>query len=364
MIHTVTPTARNARLRRRLPALMGLVVALPLAGPALAQPTHVLDGDGNLVQLEAPDPATPDGQLQLIRRKLVAGEAKQAEREVGDWIDQYPLHPLLPEAYLIQGDAVAARGYYYLSLKSYEAIINLYPGTEQYRTALEREYDIAKLFVGGLARKSEWFGIRVLSQEDEGVELLIRVQERLPGSDLGERASIAIGDYYFDQGSMEMASEAYDVFLLNYPDSAQREWAMLRLIQASLAKYKGPEFDPSGLTDAAQRLREYMREFPSAAEQIGAKEMMLRINESLAEKKLVTARWYEKRGMERGAITLYRRAVLDYPQSTAAVEALAELEERGVPLIDPRDPTAEQRGNRPDEGNAEPAIRPGGADDR
>lgn len=326
-----------------------------------AQPTHELDDTGSFVQLAEPDPGTSEGQLQLIRRVLVSGDGSRAERQAEQWIESNPQSPLLAEAYLLKADAIATQGDYYRSLEDYELVIGLYPGTEQYRTAIEREYDIAKLFVGGLKRKSRWFGIRLFDADDTGIELLIRVQERLPGSALGEQASIDIGDYYFDKGDMEMASEAYDLFLLNYPTSRQREWAMLRLIQASLARYKGPEFDPSGLTDAAQRLRDYSREYPAAAEKIGAEALMVRINESLAKKKLVTARWYEQRGLERGAITMYRNVVIDYPGSAAAQEALNALNQRQEPLIDPVRVRRDKAGlNTPDQNGSTPNSEAGG----
>lgn len=330
--------SRVIRLHHHRIPMAGLALALAcgLASPLTAKPTHELDDTDTFVQVAEPDPNTEAGQLQLIRRKLVAGDASQAEHEAEDWIEDNPSSALLVEATLLKADAIAAQGDYYRSLKDYELVIGLYPGTEQYRTAIEREYDIAKLFVGGLYRKGRWTRFRLFEADDTGVELLIRVQERLPGSALGEKASIDIGDYYFDKGEMDMASEAYDLFLLNYPNSRQREWAMLRLIQASLARYKGPEFDPSGLTDAAQRLREYSQTYPAAAEKIGAEALMVRINESLAKKKLVTAQWYEERGLERGAITMCRNVVKDYPGSAAAQEALKALKERGVPAIDPR----------------------------
>jgi outer membrane assembly lipoprotein YfiO len=354
----------DSRVIRPLPITIrtaGLALLLTLlAWPVAAQPKHELDDSGDFVQLAEPDPSTPEGQLQLIRRTLVSGDADQAESDAEDWIEDNPGHELMVEAYLLKADAMVAQGDFYLSLEQYELVIALYPGTEQYRTAIEREYDIAKLFVGGMKRKGQWFGFRLFDADDTGVELLIRVQERLPGSALGERASIDIGDYYFDKGDMEMASEAYDLFLLNYPTSRQREWAMLRLIQASLARYKGPEFDPSGLTDAAQRLREYQRDYPAAAEKIGADALMVRINESLAKKKLVTAQWYEERGQERGAITMYRNVVKDYPGSAAALEALKELNERSVPVIDPRQAKREAADDsEPGDGTAEPGFEPG-----
>ena len=329
--------------------LAGAVLSL-LVTPARAQPTHELNDSGDFVQLAEPDPSTPEGQLQLIRRTLVEGKDTEAEDAIDEWMEQYPLHPQMVEAYLIRGDAKSAQGDYYRSIKDYEAIAMLYPGTEQYVTALEREYNIAKQYLGGLYRRASWTSLRIFPADDVGIELLIRIQERLPGSSLGERASIGIGDYYFDIGDMEMASEGYDLFLINYPNSRQREWAMLRLIQASLARYKGPQFDPSGLTDAAQRLSEYRRDYPAAAEKIGAEALMVRINESLAEKKLVTAQWHEQRGLERGAITLYRRVIRDYPRSSAAIKAAKALEELNEPFIDPRQP-----GNDSNATAAEPA---------
>lgn len=346
-----------------IPTGLALAVALLLSPGVLAQPTHELDETGSFVQLAEPDPTTPEGQVQLIRRTLVSGDASKAEKQAGAWIEANPGSPYLVEATLLKADAIAAQGDFYRSLEDYELVILLYPGTEQYRTAIEREYDIAKLFVGGLYRKGRWFGFRLFEADDTGIELLIRVQERLPGSTLGEKASIDIGDYYFDKGDMEMASEAYDLFLLNYPTSRQREWAMLRLIQASLARYKGPEFDPSGLTDAAQRLREYQRDYPAAAEKIGADALMVRINESLAKKKLVTAQWYEARGQERGAITMYRNVVEEYPASAAAQEALKELNDRGVPVVDPRRAKRVQDRAGKDETQGTPGSEPGGGGD-
>lgn len=349
---------------RRITFGLVLVFAAVLGRPAAAQPTHELDDTGSFVQLAEPDPTTPEGQLQLIRRTLVSGDADRAEDDAEDWIEANPNSDQVVQAYLLKADAIAAQGDYYRSLEDYELVIGLFPGTEQYRTAIEREYDIAKLFVGGLKRKGRWIGVRIFDADDTGVELLIRVQERLPGSALGERASIDIGDYYFDKGVMDMASEAYDLFLLNYPTSRQREWAMLRLIQASLAKYKGPQFDPSGLTDAAQRLSEYQRDYPAAAEKIGADALMVRINESLAKKKLVTAQWYEKRGQDRGAITMYRNVVTDYPGSAAALTALSELNERGVPVVDPLKARREAaRASQAGDAAADPGTESGGDTD-
>ena len=197
-------------------------------------------------------------------------------------------------------------------------------------TALQREYEIGVMFATGVRRKL--WGVRWVPAEGEGAELLIRVQERAPGSAVGEKASIALADHYFDTSQMPLASDAYDLFLLNYPRSELRQWALLRLIQASLARFKGPEFDATGLIDAQERLRQYADEYPAGADRIGAEALLTRIRESLARRDLSTASWYDRTGEDVSAALLYRRLVGEYPDTAAARDAIGRLEAMGEGL--------------------------------
>jgi len=325
--------------RRFIRVGMLALIAASWALPALAQQRHELTDDGQWIAVDEPAPDSPAGQLLAMQRRLADDRPSGVVDDVSNWLERNPGHPQEPAAFLLRGDARMLNGDYYRAIGDYESIIGLFPGTEYYRTALQREYDIALIYIGGVKRRGKLLRFRLYPADDIGVELLIRVQERLPGSELGEKASIAIGDYYFDKGVMDMAVEAYSIFLeATYPNSPRREWALLRLIQASLAQFKGPEFDPTGLFEAAQRLDQYQSEFPAAAERIGAGALLVRIRESLALKDLVTGEWYETRGEELSAATMYRAVVTGYSDTAAAGRALARLDAMGYPLVDPRDP--------------------------
>ncbi|MEO0514054.1 MAG: outer membrane protein assembly factor BamD, partial [Planctomycetota bacterium] len=190
------------------------------------------------------------------------------------------------------------------------------------------------LYTTGFKRKL--WGLRWLPADGEGAELLIRVQERAPGSTLGEKASVALGDHYFNSSQMTLATEAYDLFLINYPQSELRQWALLRLIQASLARFKGPEFDGTGLIDAAERLRQYRDEFPAAAERVGVEALLVRIRESLARRDYASANWYDRTGETVSAVLLYRRLIEEYSDTAAAREAVDRLEALGEsPVLPP-----------------------------
>jgi len=300
-----------------------------------AQEMYELTDDGQWDKTEVLDPATPEGKLQLARRHLAEGEAGRARKLLKQWIDQYPNHPQMVEAWLLHGDAKVAGRDYYNSLYDYETVIREYPSSPLFHTALEREYEIAQMFAKGMKRS--FVGMRVLPAYGEAEEIFIRIQERAPGSEIGEMASMALADFYFDHGDMGSASEAYDLFMINYPRSVDCEKAMLRLIQANLSRYQGPMYDPTGLIEAKERLRVYQEQYPAAAADIDAESLRDRINDSLAETDLTSAKWYDRRNVRVSAIYLYRRVVEDYPHSPSASEAIDRLEALGEAVVSPEE---------------------------
>jgi outer membrane assembly lipoprotein YfiO len=325
-----TPAGASAR-RAALGVVLALAALAAWPPPALAYERYVPTTQGDWQKQPGAPAGTAEGQLQEIRKALAEGRGKDAYYLADSWIEQRPNHPMLVEAYFLRADAQVARRDYYQALYDYERVIREYPASEQFNTALEREFQIARLFAAGVKRK--FWGMAIIPAEDDAIEVYIRIQERAPGSELGEKASMALGDYYFENADMPAAVEAYDLFLVNYPRSQNRERVMLRLIQASLATFKGPKFDPKGLTEAAQRLRLYQQEFPAAAERIGAEALLVRIDESMARKALYNAQWYEGQGDRVSAVYVYQRTVRDYPRTAAARTALDRLTALAAPAL-------------------------------
>lgn len=307
---------------RGVPAL-ALAALLGLTSIGRAQQRFVLSEAGHWQAQAAVDPETPEGRLEQVRILLVQEKHGRAHKLASQWIEQYPNHPLLAEAYLLRGDSLVGRRHYFKALFDYEYIVRVYPDSAQFQTALEREYAIARLYAAGVKRR--WLGLRILPAGEEAEELFIRIQERSPGSDLAENASADLGEFYFQRSQMASAAEAFELFLINYPRSHKRERAMLRLIQANLATFKGPRFDATGLIEAAQRLQTFQREFPAAAARLGASDLRLRIAESLALKDYYAASWYEKLNHRVSAAYTYERVARDRPDTVAAQAALRRM---------------------------------------
>ncbi|MFK7961695.1 MAG: outer membrane protein assembly factor BamD [Phycisphaerales bacterium] len=329
MPDTLVPTFR------RWPALLlvGMLVAIFGTDEASAQRLRLGDDDEwTLVEPETSDPAGM--QLRRIRAALADRDWDRTEFLATRWIETHPDHPLLPEAYLVRGDALAGRGDEYEALFDYELIARRYAGSDAFVRSLEREYDIAVQYLEGRRRKLA--GLRIAKAADEAEELLIRLQERLPGSRLAERAALTLADHYFRERRMTLAADMYAIFLENHPRSIDTDRARKRLVAANLAAFKGPEFDASGLIDARTRIEELVATRPSIARELDTTGLLVRIDESRATKQLTTARWYLRTRDPIAAERILRRLIDEHPRTAAATEGAnlaLELMDRLPPSV-------------------------------
>ncbi|MGA0172715.1 MAG: outer membrane protein assembly factor BamD [Phycisphaerales bacterium] len=317
------PRARRMGTRFGLGSLPLLGLAAWLAGsPAFGQEKrYELTTDDQWAPLAEADPDGEEAQLLEVRKALGLGEPKRALNLVTGFLERSPFSKWRPEALLLQGDARLALGDEFEALMVYEELIRRYPGSGVFVTALEREFEIAKQYANGLRRKL-WGTFRILDASDEAEEILIRVQERLPGSTLAEKAGMTLADFYFDRRDLFMAAEAYDIFIENYPRSTEIDKARLRLIYSYLANFRGPEYDALGLLEAQARLKELQITRPALAQKVGAEALLVRVYESDATKMLSTAKWYLEVRDPISAEYTIRRMIEAYPDSIATLSAL------------------------------------------
>jgi outer membrane protein assembly factor BamD len=301
--------------------LLPIVIATLLAAaPAVAQQNFELDDTDRWTEIESADPGSPAGQIDAIRRALAEEQWERAENLATRWIERHEGHPLLAEAYLVRGDSQRGRRNYYEALFDYEYVARGFPGSEAFVTALQRELEIARLFAHGTKRKL--WGLRIVDATEEAEELFIRIQERMPGSTVAEEAGLELADFYFRRRDMVLAAEAYGLFIENYPRSEHLSVARRRLVFAHLASFKGPEFDAAGLFEARARLEELIVAEPITAQQLGARALLRRIDDSDARKQLVTARWYVRIGDAISAEFTIRELLEEYPRTPAARDAV------------------------------------------
>ncbi len=192
------------------------LLILGLAGPAVARAEEVYKlGEGGWAAAAMEPAAAPDRDVAAMRALLAEGRFDEAEAAASAWLDATPGAAAEADVLLARGDARVGQNRLWRALYDYERLLTTHPGSDAYLEAVSRELAIAKLFIGGWKRKL--LGVRVLPTDGEGAELLVRVQERAPGSDLAEDAALTLADHFFAKQQMAQAAEMYDLLLRNFP---------------------------------------------------------------------------------------------------------------------------------------------------
>ncbi len=343
-------------------ALLTACLLSALGAPALAQTPMRLDPDGKWVPAEAPiDPASDAGVMQRARTQLAENRPRGALALLDSWLKRNAAQdkPETAEALLRRGDAKLALKDEYEALYDYERVIKEYPGTPQFITAIERELEIGLMYLNGLRKK--FLGMRIDSATRIGEELLIRVQERVPNSQLAQRAAIELANYYYRARDLRMASEAYEIFLTNFPTSEYRQLAMQRRVFANIGRYKGPRYDASGLIEAQYLVRDFAQRYPQAAEQVGMTDALIsRLDESAAAQMFEIASWYFVRKDSVSARYTLKRLILKHPDTIAATRAKEIFIERRWPIPEPPKPapTEDAPGAKPEPSEATSETKP------
>lgn len=303
--------------------------ALAPAAPAQLREFRLGD-DGRWVERVREAPSADEAAVADARRRIAEDNPDAALTILDEWIEGHRRtdHALLPEAYLLRGDARTAAGDEWWALFDYETLVKGFPGSPEFVTALERELEIAVRYVNGLRRK-QW-GMRWVGAVNDGEELLVRVQERLPGSRLAERAAIELADSYHRRNELEQAAEMYAILLRRYPRSEYRRRAMVRLVDTQVRRFHGPKYDARGLREARDLVEDFRASWPADADQAGLNEDLLnRIDEQLAAQVLERARFYDRRGDPVSSRFTLRRVIEKHPGTVAATTALQTLRDRG-----------------------------------
>lgn len=312
---------------------------LGAAAPSLGQSSaYRLREDRTWSVESTAQPGTDAWTIAEARRLLAEDRPDEARELLDDWIEanERTQNPLLAEAYLLRGDALVAIDREFRALYDYEAVAKGFRQSEQFPLAVRRELEIAKRYARGLKLRS--MGFRWGDASDLVEEILIRVQERMPRSALAEEAAIELADFYYRRREMTLAREAYDLYLMNFPDGPNRTRAHSRRILTDVATFKGPAYSAAGLINARLQIRDFMSRYPAEADRIGVNEALIaRIDESLAAQLLDTAEWYLQVKDEPSARFTLRRLVRDYPRTVAAERAERMLLDKGwLEATDPR----------------------------
>jgi outer membrane protein assembly factor BamD len=304
---------------------------LPLAAMALLSPSISFgqnktwlyeNGKWPQVTEAAPQPVS-DPEIDRAEKYLARGSPTTARQILLAWEHVHKDSPvrdravfLIAESCYDEDDRILA--FYYL-----DEVMDEYPESRLFYPALQKQYEIADAYLNGYKRRL--FGMRILPAEDEAIEMLYRIQQRSPGSDLAEKALLRTADYYYNSAQFDFSADAYAAFVRGYPRSPSVPRARLRQAFSSLAQFRGLRFDPTPIIDARAQLLDIEKDYPQLADDENVPSVIEQIDSAFAGKLLVTADFYERTGAPKAAVYFYRFLINTYGSSPEAEKARQRL---------------------------------------
>jgi outer membrane assembly lipoprotein YfiO len=317
-------------MRLGIVAGTSILAALTAAVPAEAQSrTWAYGGQGqwteqHRAQSQPTTQLIENATLDRVDRLLAQHKHDPARQIVLDWLKHNPNAPdrdralfLLAEAYYQYGDRT--RAFYHL-----DELMDYFGESRFFYPALEKQYQIADRYLRGY--KDRLFKIPLIRDREKGVEMLFRIQERAPGSPLAERSLLRTADHYYDHAQYDFAADAYTFYAHQYPRSPLIPRVQLRRAFASLAQFRGLNYDATPLVDAKAQLQVIQGAYPQMAEEENVTAVIDRINATLAAKLYHTADFYRRTHAPRSAAYTYRYLLSRYPHSKEAPAARKQLE--------------------------------------
>ena len=302
----------------------------------------------------ATQPAPVDPQLSLIEQLIQQGQFADARKRCVEWLLGNKTSPVRDRGLFLEADALYGYGNRVKAFFYLDELMDEYPESNLYYRALEKQFQIADAFLNGYKRRILYMPI--LGAEEEGIEMMYRIQQRSPGSPLAEKALLRTADYYYTNGDFDFAADAYAAYIRSYPRSDILPRIRLRQAFSNLAQFRGLRFDATPVIDARIQLVSMMNDYPEVSRQENIPEILQRIDETFARKLYGIADFYSRTHEPKAAVYTYRFLAENYPQSPEAGNAKRALSRMpqwaldqpapaagpiGVPTTAPSTPTQE-----------------------
>jgi outer membrane protein assembly factor BamD (BamD/ComL family) len=278
--------------------------------------------NGKWVKLAPPAEGTAPGELSLVRQDLDHKNYAQALKHVENFLRHYPGDALREDVLGFAGDAELARGNYWEAYGWYERQVKEFPTGAGLEKAMEREMEIAEAFLAG--KKRTLGMVFKIPAEQDGVEILEKIAQRVPGTVRAELALLDVADYHFNKKEWKEAADCYDGYLKLFPKSDRAVHAELRAAEAFRRDYRGSSYDETPLLEAQQRYRRFLEDRPAQAREERVEEILAQIRLLRAARLQEIATFYERTKHPEAARPSYRQladefADTDYGQRAKVI---------------------------------------------
>jgi len=301
-----------------------------LAMPAHGQWTWTPQ-TGRWINIKNLPKETAELQLEFARGLLVKGDHDKAFKETNKFAKFYPDSDLADQNQFLRGEIRMAQGKLSGAANEFQLVVSTYPDSALYEDVIAKQYEIGDAFYekGQIRLHKKWrlFRKRAFKQ---AIEVYSMVIDNQPFTDAAAEAQYKVGLCHHTRNEYIEAAYEYKRVIEDYATSEWVDDASHGLAICYCDSAKEPDYDQEPSQLAVNAIDDFTERFPDDQRVAELEDKRAEMRESIAQQRLRTAHFYEKRRNFGAARTYYELLVEKFDDTAAAATAQQWIEDNPV----------------------------------
>lgn len=269
-----------------------------------------------------------EGLYQKAKSLDDAGKTKKAVKIYAQVADNFPMSPSAATARFRQAEILEQQGEIQDSFEAYQKFLQRYQSSNLYSKALNSQVRMAQSVADGKV-KSSFLGLKSKISIKETVEMLGQLRDNAPRSEISANAQFKIGELYQSEKDYKESIDAYRKLVRDQPDTSQAAEALFRVGIVLLEQADAGNHNQGTLDLAGEALNDYLLQYPNHSKNAEAKRLLTSLQSRDLNRSLEIAKFYDRTGQTESAKVYYRDIVKSSKTGSAHEYAKARLKELG-----------------------------------
>ena len=299
-------------------------VAFPERSPA-----PVVFRPGEKVKYKAPGEEEISGNANELFSQAEAaaqnGDRKRAIKIYKHLVKRYPRSNVAPEATFRAAKLTEEQGSLVRAAAIYRGLMETFPQTPHFQEAIEAQFRIGEILLD--QKKKKLLGVPVGSTMDDAAEIFAAIVRSAPYGRYTARAQYDIGRARENQGSNDLAIDAYQSVVEKFPNDPLAVDAQYQIGYMWLAAARAGTYDPDAADRARTAFQDFLFRYPKSEKAAQARENLALLDHRLVKGSLEIAKYYDKAKNYRAAVLYYNEVIRQQPGSPESAVAKTRIEQ-------------------------------------
>lgn len=257
-----------------------------------------------------------------------AGKSSKAIKLYDQTATEYSFAPSAERARFRQAELLNQEGRIEDSFKAYDQFLQRYPGSSLYTTAFNRQAAVAQSAADGDI-KSSFLGLKTKLSLDKTVNMLDKVRDHAPKSATAAKAQFTIGELYLSKRKYKESIQAFRKLVLDQPASTQAPEALFKTGVILMENADRGNRNQGNLDLAREAFNDYLIQYPGHSRNAEANKLLKSLSGRDLQRSFDIAEFYLKTGKTESAKVYYRDVLKHSGSGNLHYASKARLKELG-----------------------------------